>query len=159
MKTQKGFLYTRRRALCAALVVSCLVLFARHFYAYGQDKSGFPDGFDAVLAAPKSHKVIFENAFVRVLEVSVSPGTTVPMHHHRWPSLVLTWDTGGKTPHIHYHRQDGSVRDIPSTSEAIHPGVWSAHWMEPEPMHSVEILETPDSKRPPDLRIEIKCRF
>jgi len=28
-----------------------------------------------------------------------------------------------------------------------------------EPMHSVEILQTPDSKRPPDLRIEIKCRF
>jgi hypothetical protein len=47
-----------------------------------------------VQAAPNSHKVIFENALVRVLEVSVSPGTTVSVHHHRWPSLLLSWDTG-----------------------------------------------------------------
>jgi hypothetical protein len=157
LKTQKCFLYTGRLAFCAGLVVSCLVLFVRHSYTYGQNKSDFPDGFDAVQAAPNSHKVVFENAFVRVLEVSVSPGTTVPMHHHRWPSLRLSWDTGGKTPHIHYRRQDGIVRDIPSTNEAIHPGAWSVKWMNPEPMHAVEILEAPDFNGPPDLRIEIKC--
>jgi predicted metal-dependent enzyme (double-stranded beta helix superfamily) len=158
MKKQKRFFSTRRRALCAAFAVSCLVLCARYFYVYGQDKSDFPDGYDAVQAAPKSHKVIFENAFIRVLEVSVSPGTSVPMHHHRWPSLLLSWDTGGKTPHIHYRRQDGSVRDIPSTYEAIHPGTWNVMWMKPEPMHAVEILEATDPNGPPDLRIEIKCR-
>jgi hypothetical protein len=71
--------------------------------AYPQDKSGFPDGYDAVQAAPNSHKVIFENAFVRVLEVFVpAPGTTEPMHHHRWPSFFLDWDTGDKTPHVRY---------------------------------------------------------
>ena len=79
MENHQSFFYTRRRALCAALAVSCLVLCARHFHAYGQDKSDFPDGYDAVQAAPKSHRVIFENAFVRVLEVTVSPGTTVPI--------------------------------------------------------------------------------
>ena len=99
MKDRKGLFDTRRRALCVVFVVSCVVLFARHYCVYGQTKSDFPDGFDAVQAAPKSHKVVFENAFVRVLEVSVSPGTTVPMHHHRWPSLLLSWDTGGKSPH------------------------------------------------------------
>jgi hypothetical protein len=51
MKNQKGLFDTRRRGLCAALVVSCLVLFARHSCAYGQDESGFPHGFDAVQAA------------------------------------------------------------------------------------------------------------
>jgi hypothetical protein len=158
MTNQKGFFDTRRRALCAALVVSSLFLFARHFYAYGQDKPDFPDGFDAVQAAPKTHRVVFENAFVRVLEVSVSPSTTVPMHHHRWPSLLLSWDTGGKSPHVRYRRADGSVRDIPSTDKAIHSGAWSVEWMKPEPMHAVEILESPDSQGPPDLRIEIKCR-
>jgi hypothetical protein len=45
------------------------MMLAGYFYAYGQDKSEFPDGFDAVQAAPNSHKVIFENEFVRVLEV------------------------------------------------------------------------------------------
>ena len=158
MTNQKGFFDTRRRALCAALVVSSLFLFARHFYAYGQDKPDFPDGFDAVQAAPKTHRVVFENAFVRVLEVSVSPSTTVPMHHHRWPSLLLSWDTGGKSPHVRYRRADGSVRDIPSTDKAIHSGAWSVEWMKPEPMHAVEIVEAPDPKEPPDLRIEIKCR-
>jgi hypothetical protein len=124
-KSEKGLFDTRRRGLCAVLVVSCLVLLARHFYAYGQDESGFPDGFGAGQAASKSHRVIFENAFVRVLEVGVLRCTTVPMHHHRWPSLLLSWDTGGKTPHIHYRRQDGSVRDLPGTNEAIHPGAGS----------------------------------
>jgi hypothetical protein len=158
MKNQKSFFYARRRVLCAAFAVFCLLVLARHHYVYAQDKSDFPDGFDAVQAAPKSHKVIFENAIVRVLEVTVSPSTTVPMHHQRWPSLLLSWDTGGKSPHVRYRRADGSVRDIPSTNEAIHPGTWSVEWMKPEPMHAVEILESPDSQGPPDLRIEIKCR-
>lgn len=65
-----------------------------------------------VQAAPNSHKVIFENGFVRVLEVIIPPpGATKPMHHHRWPSFFLNWDTGGKTPHVHYLRPDGSVRE------------------------------------------------
>ena len=119
------------------------------------EDAGFPDGFDAVEAAPKSHQVIFENAFVRVLEVSVSPNTTAPMHHHHWPSLLVSWDTGGRSPHVRYHRADGTVKDIPSTEVPIHPGTWAVNWMKPEPMHSVEILDAPVANR--DLRIEIKC--
>jgi hypothetical protein len=100
--------------LIALFIASSLAMFGRYFYAYGQAKSGFPDGFDAVQAAPNSHKVIFENEFVRVLEVTVPPpGTMEPMHHHRWPSFFLDWDTGGGRPHIRYHRPDGSVRDSP----------------------------------------------
>ena len=61
-----------------------LLLGARHFFLYGQDKSGFPDGFDAVQAAPGSHKVIFENEFIRVLQVTLPPaGHAEPMHFHR----------------------------------------------------------------------------
>ena len=122
---------------------------------YGHRKVDFPDGFDAVQAAPKSHRVVFENAFVRVLEVSVVAGETVPMHHHRWPSLLVSWDTGGKSPHVRYHAADGTVKDIPSTEDPVHPGKWDVHWMQPEPMHSIEVLEAPVSN--PDLRIEIKC--
>lgn len=157
MRQPKCYSRILKRRLPLATIALLLGLFVLHFTVHGQDKSDFPDGFDAVQAAPKSHRVIFENAFVRVLEVTVLPGTTVPMHHHRWPSLLLSWDTGGKTPHIHYRRQDGSVRDIPSANEAVHPGAWSVQWMKPEPMHAVEILEAPDTNGPPDLRIEIKC--
>ena len=102
-----------------------------------QDKSGFSDGYDAVQAAPNSHKVIFENALVRVLEVTVPPsGVTEPMHHHRWPGFFLSWDTGGKTPHVRYHTGNGSIRDEPSREEPVHPGVRKVQWMKPEPMHS-----------------------
>ena len=163
MNPSVRLLHDRRRMWIAFLIVSFLVLFARYFYAYGQDKSGFPDGFDAVQAAPNSHKVVFENEFVRVLEVTVPPpGITIPMHHHRWPSFFLDWDIGGGTPHIRYHRPDGSVRDSPSTEEPTHPGTWSVQWMKPEPMHAIEVVGKPRSASqlpevPPSLRIEIKC--
>ena len=97
MKQPRIFFKTRRLAIIA--VVGSLTLFARHFYLYGQDKSEFPDGYDVVQAAPNSHKVVFENAFVRVLEVTVpATGKTEPMHHHRWPSFFLDWDRGGGSP-------------------------------------------------------------
>jgi hypothetical protein len=42
------------------------------------------------------------------------------------PNFLFSWDTGGKTPPIHYRCRDGSVRDIPSTNEPFIPGhgVW-----------------------------------
>jgi hypothetical protein len=149
---------TRRRILAAFGAIPAF--FAWPHIAYAQDKSGFPDGYDAVQAAPNSHKVIFENALVRVLEVTVPPpGTTEPMHHHRWPSFFLAWDTGGKTPHVRYLRPDGSVRDEPSVDRPVHPGKWRIQWMKPEPMHAIQVVDRPERPPtdPPLLRIEIKC--
>jgi hypothetical protein len=164
MNHPKHFLHHRGLRLLTIPLVLLAVLFAAgHFYVYGQDQSDFPDGYDAMQTAPSSHKVIFENAFVRVLEVTVpAPGTTIPMHHHRWPSFFLGWDTGGGSPHIRYHRPDGSVRDIPARDAPVHPGSWSVHWMKPEPMHSIEVVDQPKSAvpspdAPPSLRIEVKC--
>lgn len=150
---------TRRRVLVAIgsvlpALISCSEI------ATAQEKPGFPDGFDAVQAAPNSHKVIFENELVRVLEVTVPPsGTTEPMHHHRWPSFFLSWDTGGKTPHVRYLRPDGSVRDEPSVEKPVHPGRWSVQWMKPEPMHAIQVVERPaiPPGTPPLLRVELKC--
>lgn len=143
------------------LLLSAFVFFPGRSHLFGQDKTAFPDGFDAVQAAPKSHRVLFENAFVRVLEVTVAPGTKEPMHHHRWPSLFLVWDTGGRTAHIRYYTPDGSVRDHPSREMPATEGKWHVTWMEPEAMHSIENAETAESaltlpKRPPTLRVEFK---
>lgn len=163
MNRPKSLFHARQQVLIAVLLVSSVVLSGRYFYVYGQGKSGFPDGYDAVQAAPDSHKVVFENSFVRVLEVTVPPvGSTIPMHHHRWPGFFLDWDTGGGTPHIRYHRADGSVRDSPGEDSPIHPGRWSVQWMEPEPMHAIEVVGTAKNvpavpEGPPGLRIEIKC--
>jgi hypothetical protein len=163
MNLQNRAFPCRKLGIVFILVLGSLFLLTGHFYLYGQEKSGFPDGYDAVQAAPNSHKVVFENEFVRVLEVTMPPpGATEPMHHHRWPSFFLDWDTGGGSPHIRYHRADGSVRDTPSEESPIHPGTWSVHWMKPEPMHAIEVVAMrktsstiPDG--PPLLRVEIKC--
>lgn len=149
-----------RRSFLAAIGSALPAFIAHPGVALAQDKSGFPDGYDAAQAAPDSHKVIFENALVRVLEVTVPPpGKTEPMHHHRWPSFFLDWDTGGSIPHVRYHRPDGSVKDEPSVNKAIHPGKWSVQWMKPEPMHAIEVVDRPQrgAAEPPLLRVEIKC--
>ena len=165
MNRPTSLLHFRKCPIPVVLTICLLVFLGRHFYLYGQDKSEFPDGYDAVQAAPATHKVIFENEFVRVLEVSVpAAGQAIPMHHHRWPSFFLGWDTGGDSSHIRYRRGDGSVRDIPSREEPRHPGVWRVGWMKPEPMHSIEVVSKPASavprpEDPPELRIEIKCHL
>jgi quercetin dioxygenase-like cupin family protein len=40
------------------------------------------DPLDPVRVAPDTHKVAFENAFVRVLEVHIPPGSVEPRHRH-----------------------------------------------------------------------------
>lgn len=153
---------SRRFVRVALLIVAIVLASGTAFYLHPQDANDFPAGFDALQVAPHSHKVLFENAFVRVLQVDLpKPGETVPMHHHRWPSLVIIWDTGGGTPHIRYQRQGQPVRDMPSVETLAHEGVWEIHWMEPEPMHSIKVIAWPKdaakhASDPPELRIEMK---
>jgi hypothetical protein len=139
------------------IATSCVLVGAAIWGGFGAaaDQSGFPDGYDAVIAAPLSHRVIFENALVRVLEVTVPPpGTSEPMHHHRWPGFFLDWDIGGKTNHLRYHRYNGSTRDIPSIDAPAQPGHWTVNWIEPEPMHAIETIDKVNDGK--DLRVEIK---
>lgn len=49
------------------------------------------DLLDAVVAAPKFHRPILENASVRVLETVVEPGETVPVHTHQWPAVTVVF--------------------------------------------------------------------
>ncbi len=48
----------------------------------------WPAELDALIAAPKHHKLLFENERVRVLEVRIAPGERVPVHTHRWPASI-----------------------------------------------------------------------
>lgn len=49
---------------------------------------------DAVIAAPKNHKILLENDKVRVLEVTLAPGEKEALHHHRWPSALYIQEAG-----------------------------------------------------------------
>ena len=146
----------------ALLIFVVLVVGGSAFYLHPQNRDDFPPGFDALDAAPHSHKLLFENAFVRVLQVDLPrPGETVPMHHHRWPSLAISWDTGGGSPHIRYLKPGQPPRDVPSEDAPAHAGRWDIHWIAPEPMHSIQVIAWPKDAAehesdPPELRIEIK---
>ncbi|MBA3957184.1 MAG: hypothetical protein H0X51_02150 [Parachlamydiaceae bacterium] len=50
---------------------------------------------DAILQAPDSHEVLFENGAVRLLWGVSKPGDQEPSHLHQWPSLMLITQ-GGK---------------------------------------------------------------
>jgi hypothetical protein len=149
-----------RKAAVAIAATFLIVVCARQAPGLTQDAASFPEGYDAVTAAPGSHKIIFENALVRVLEVTMPPpGKTEPMHHHHWPGFFLDWDTGGKSPHIRYHQPGNVVRDVPSVESSVHAGHWSVHWMKPEPMHAIETVEDySSSDDPPAVRVEIKVQ-
>jgi hypothetical protein len=57
--------------------------------AVASDPSTWDPDLDAVVAAPKHHKVLFENERMRVLEVTLPPQDEEPVHHHRWPSVFV----------------------------------------------------------------------
>jgi len=72
-----------------------------------------PDALDPIRVAGDTHKLAFENAFVRVLDVRLPPGKLEPRHRHpHGLSVYFTdWDAkvtldGGK-PEIH-HRKAGT---------------------------------------------------
>jgi hypothetical protein len=53
------------------------------------DSSSWDPALDAVTAAPKQHKVLFENERLRVLEVTLEGHDEEPVHHHRWSSVFV----------------------------------------------------------------------
>jgi hypothetical protein len=54
----------------------------------------WPGDLDGVKAAPETHKVIFENEHVRVLEVTIPPHSKEPVHTHCLPSTLYIQQIG-----------------------------------------------------------------
>jgi hypothetical protein len=55
----------------------------------GEAKWPWADSLDAVNAAPKNHRVLFENDSIRILEVTLKPHEFEQMHTHRLPSVMF----------------------------------------------------------------------
>ena len=47
------------------------------------------DSLDAMVAAPEHHELLLENQRVRVLDSRIKPGEIVPVHTHRWASVLV----------------------------------------------------------------------
>jgi hypothetical protein len=90
----------------------------------------WPDSLDALIAAPENHTIVLENECVRVVHARILPGQTVPVHTHRWPSVlfVFTWSDLVRRDHL------GNV-----ILDHLHvPKLNAPVWQGPLPPHSVE---------------------
>ena len=96
----------RRRILTIIGLVLALVI-ARTVFSQSND------ALDPLKVASDSHKLVLDNAFVRVLDVHVPAGKTEPRHQHpHGLSVYFTdWDASvtvdGKPAEVH-HRKSGT---------------------------------------------------
>ena len=93
----------------------------------------WPEELDALTAAPRHHKLLFENEFVRVLDTSIPAGETTEIHTHKWPAslYIVSW-----SDFIRYD-MDGNVI-LDSRNFDGPPAPDSALWSEPLVPHSLE---------------------
>jgi len=93
----------------------------------------WPDSLDAVIAAPRHHKLMFENERVRILEVRIPAGDTVPVHTHRWPSAIYV------AKQSDFLRRDGEGNLLfDSRTLGPPPTEPLVQWVAPLPPHSIE---------------------
>lgn len=91
------------------------------------------EALDAMTAAPDHHRVIFENEHVRVLDARIKPGETVPVHTHRWPSIVYALST---SEFIRYDVNGNALLDSRTANAEIE--IDSVISQPPLPPHSIE---------------------
>ena len=94
----------------------------------------WPDTMDACIVAPESHRLLFENDIVRVLEVVIEPGVREPVHTHRAPSIMIV----DQPARIRYYTGNTLSFEAPVGV----PREPRTSWLEPEPPHSVENIDT-----------------
>ena len=68
--------------------------------------SAMPEELDPLKVASDSHKLVFENQFVRVLETHVPPGKTEPWHQHGRRVVVYLSDFHTRTTERGHQPQD-----------------------------------------------------
>lgn len=102
---------------------------------------------DALIAAPDSHRLLFENDRVRVLEVLIEAGAREPEHTHRYPSVMIV----DEPARIRYYEHGALTFESPAPDTP--PQGPKAVWMDAEGPHSVENI---DSTRYHALRIELR---
>ncbi len=101
---------------------------------------------DGVIAAPDHHKVIFEDARVRVVELKIAPGDTVPLHTHRYPTInyvvkpseFLSLDSDGTvrldSRNLMKGNEEGAVFSLPAF-----PQLHSVKNIGPVTMHGIAV--------------------
>jgi hypothetical protein len=91
----------------------------------------WPDSLDAMIAAPKHHRVLLETERVRVIDTHIPVGDTVPVHTHRWPGVYYTIVAGD------FIRRDAEG-NVLFDSRTVPQAPADTNWLEALPPHSVE---------------------
>jgi hypothetical protein len=108
----------------------------------------WPASLDAVVAAPKNHRVVLENEHVRVLDVTVAPGEREPLHAHCRSSVMYVIQEGV------YRDYDAKGRVVEDVTVAPPPSRFPMTlWLGPQAPHSVH---NRDSRPTRLLRVELK---
>ncbi len=124
-------------------IVLATVVFSLLITTYGVHSKSVEakEGVDPVEVSPETYKVILDNDYIRVLEISAKPGDRDEMHSHP----VNAWYAveGAK---IRLHTPDGDSKDVDIT-----PG--TANFQDSIDMHSMENIDDTDLKL---IMVELK---
>jgi hypothetical protein len=94
------------------------------------------DSLDALAASPESHRLLFENEAVRVLETRIAPGETTELHTHRWSGVLYVISFG------HFVRCDGDGNVlVDSRAGGWLPQSGTALWSAALPPHTLENVD------------------
>ena len=108
-------------------------------WIFAEDPKTQAESYDAIIAAPDNHRVVFENEKVRVLEVTIKPGEKEPFHMHPMPS-VLNIVNGAKLRITEASIDDGKL----VTGKSMEVGKDNLQppplWLPPEGLHSLRTL-------------------
>ena len=87
---------------------------------------------DALKAAPENHRLLLENESVRVLDTVVQAGQTVPLHTHKWPSVlyILSWSDFVRRDPEGTVIVDSRVRGVMGQNSAVWSGPLGPHTLE-----------------------------
>lgn len=107
----------------------------------------WPDSLDALVAASDFHRLVLETDDVRVLETTIGPGETVPLHTHRWPSVLYVLSAGDAVRRDH---EGALLTDSRATGA---PPAGSAAFLGPMAPHTVENVGSSEIRR---LNVEMK---
>jgi hypothetical protein len=81
--------------------------------AWPKDKASpkcwpWPDSMEATVAAPGNHRILYDDANIRLLEVTAFVGEMGPFHDHPWSSIFINLQP---QPRGRDHEPNGSVTD------------------------------------------------
>lgn len=126
------------------MLIILTALFAYSTNAQTKQSSTKPDKFDAVVAAPNNHKIVYEDDNVRILQVICPPGNEEPVHTHQYKSTM--WFT--QSAHFIYYnylintnnqlikKDSTEIKGFPA--EVLNKG----QMVDPEGLHSVKNVGT-----------------